>query len=201
MLLKRSSVKIHQKPKLLQKRWWFCLFLALGLSLFAYKYAQRLWIKPEAILVLGGHEERERFAAQFAQTHPDLPIWISSGSPEFYVEKIFVKAGIDLHRLHLNYQAKDTVTNFTTLVGELKAQGINSVYLVTSDSHMRRARLIGEIVFGSQGIVIIPLTVHSHTAEEPLEKVLRDGARAILWVMTGKTGENLIYQFKKPLYP
>ncbi len=197
MLLKRSSTKIPQKSRLLPKRWRIFLLLWISLSLLTYKYFQRLWVKPEAILVLGGHEDRERFAAKFAQNYPNLPIWISSGSPEAYIERIFIKAGVDLRRVHLNYQAKDTVTNFTTLVGELKAHKIDSVYLVTSDSHMRRARLIGEIIFGSQGIVIVPLTVHSPTADEPLEKIIRDGARAILWVMTGETGESLIYQFKK----
>jgi uncharacterized SAM-binding protein YcdF (DUF218 family) len=39
-------------------------------------------LQPDAIFVLGGATERERFAAKFAQQHPDLPIWVSSGSPK-----------------------------------------------------------------------------------------------------------------------
>jgi uncharacterized SAM-binding protein YcdF (DUF218 family) len=139
---------------------------------------------------LGGHEDRERFAAKLARQYPDLPIWVSSGSPKPYVQKIFRKAGISLDRLHLDYQAKDTVTNFTTLADEFKSRGIDSVYLVTSDRHMGRARLVGEIIFGSRGIVIKPLPVSSHSPDEPIEKRLRDGARAILWVTTGSTGES-----------
>jgi uncharacterized SAM-binding protein YcdF (DUF218 family) len=89
------------------------------------------------------------------------------------------KPGIERNRLHLDRRAVDTVTNFTTLVDELQAQGIDSVYLITSDDHMRRARVIGEIVFGSRGIVIKPLAVPSRRKPEPIEKSLRDGARAI----------------------
>jgi uncharacterized SAM-binding protein YcdF (DUF218 family) len=163
-------------------------FILASLGWLYYEF-RPYWVKPSAIFVLGGHVERERFAAQLAKEYPDLPIWVSSGSPRLYVKKIFKKAGISGERLHLDYNAQDTVTNFTTLADKLKAQGIDSVYLVTSDNHMRRARLVGEIVFGSRGIVIKPVAVPSKSDPEPLVKSLRDGVRAILWVMTGSTGE------------
>jgi hypothetical protein len=56
---------------------------------------------------------------------------------------------------------------------------------------MRRARVIGEIVFGSRGIIMKPLAVPSGRKPEPIEKSLRDGVRAILWVTTGHTGATL----------
>lgn len=149
--------------------------------------------KPQAILVLGGSTaqlEREKLAAEFALEHQNLPIWISSGSPKDYTEQIFAEAGVDLKRLNLDYQAVDTVTNFTTLVDELQQQGIHSIYLITSDYHMRRARIIGEVVLGSRGIHLKPVSVPTNQPEEPLSKALRDGSRAILWVTTGHTGAN-----------
>lgn len=148
-------------------------------------------MQPQAIFVLGGAKEREKFAAEFARQHPDLPIWVSGGSPEWYAQKIFTKAGIDQSRLHLDRRALDTVENFTTLADEFKAQRIESVYLITSDYHMRRARVIGEIVLGSRGITIKPLPVPSGKSPEPVGKAIRDGARAILWVTTGYTGATL----------
>ena len=154
---------------------------------------------PEALLVLGGHEERERFAAKLAQEYPELPIWISSGSPQEYAKKIFAKAGIESDRLHFDYRAIDTVTNFTTLVGELKAQGIDSVYLITSENHMTRAKIIGDIVFGSQGIDFKPIAVPSKNPPEPLEKCLRDGARSVIWLITGHTGVILLQSGDKSL--
>lgn len=155
---------------------------------FGYREVLSHFVRPEAVVVLGGHEAREKFAADFAREHPHLDIWVSSGSPENYVERIFAFRGIESDRLNLNYRADDTVTNFTTLVDELKASGIESVYLVTSDSHMTRARIIGEIVFGSRGIIIKPMAVPSQLPSEPLVKSFRDSARAILWLFTGCTG-------------
>jgi uncharacterized SAM-binding protein YcdF (DUF218 family) len=186
------------KPRKIKKRIFLLLAIASASLWGSYKLLQSYWVKPEAVIVLGGHEERERFAAQLAQ-ESDLPIWVSSGSPQKYVEKIFANAGIDRDRLHLSYQAVDTVTNFTTLVDELKAQGIDSVYLVTSDYHMRRAIIIGEIVFGSRGIVIKTVSVPSEKEPEPLQKSLRDGARAIFWLTTGDTGENLVDRYSRKL--
>jgi uncharacterized SAM-binding protein YcdF (DUF218 family) len=169
----------------------FRWILILGLTIsgwFSYRAIQGYFTRPEAVFVLGGHETREKFAADLAKQHPQLDIWVSSGSPQDYVEKIFAFRGISSDRLHLDYQAKDTVTNFTTVVDQLKAQGIDSVYLVTSDNHMTRARIVGEIVFGSRGIVIKPVTVPSQLPPEAPEKSLRDSARAIFWLATGYTG-------------
>jgi len=143
--------------------------------------------QKQAIFVLGGAAERERFAAKFAQKHPGLPIWVSSGSPEAYARKIFARAGIKKSRVHLDYQALDTVTNFTSLVDVFQTQGIGSVYLITSSDHMRRARVIGEIVFGSRGIGLKPVPVPTQRAPEPPEKCLRDGMRALLWLGANST--------------
>jgi uncharacterized SAM-binding protein YcdF (DUF218 family) len=91
----------------------------------------------------------------------------------------------------LDYQAVDTVTNFTTLVDDLQARGIHSVYLITSDYHMRRARIIGEIVLGSRGIDFKAVKVPSERSPESIEKAIRDGGRAIVWLLTGHTGASI----------
>lgn len=159
--------------------------------IYSYKQVEGYFLQPEAILVLGGDEKREWFAAKFAQQHRELDIWVSSGSSEWYTKKIFAKAGIDGKRLHIDRQAIDTVTNFTTLVDKMQNEGIDSVYLITSDDHMRRARVIGEIVFGSRGISLKPIPVASGREPESVSKSVRDGARAILWLTTGYTGATL----------
>ncbi|HYW20069.1 MAG TPA: YdcF family protein [Nodularia sp. (in: cyanobacteria)] len=152
-------------------------------------------LPPQAVLVLGGSTprlEREKFTANFVREHPNLPIWISGGSPPTSTEKVFAKAGVDPKRLYLDYEAVDTVTNFTTLVDELQAEGIKSVYLITSEFHMRRARVVGEIVLGSRGIQLQPVPVPSNNMREPVDKSIRDGARALIWVATGYTGTDHI---------
>ncbi|MFB2936292.1 YdcF family protein [Aerosakkonemataceae cyanobacterium BLCC-F154] len=175
--------------------------------LFWFSYKQiRSWETPQAVLMLGGSTsalEREKFTAKFVSEHPDLEnldIWISSGGSgkyNNYVRRIFIKAGINLEKIHFDEQAVDTVTNFTTLVDELKARGVTSVYLITSDYHIRRAQVIGEIVLGSRGIVFKTVAVPSRKSPEPVEKAIRDGARAILWVITGSTGESFSRYFSR----
>lgn len=171
-------------------------FMACIIALFTlwgYKTVQNQFVQPQAILVLGGSTrllEREKFTAKLAHQHPNIPIWISGGSPPQHTKKIFANAGVDLRRLNLDYEAVDTVTNFTTLVDELQSRGIKSVYLITSDFHMLRACVIGEIVLGSRGINFKPVSVPSKNSPEPIEKSIRDGARAVIWVATGYTGAN-----------
>lgn len=169
----------------------FMVFALPVLMWLGYQESKIENLPPQAVLVLGGstsHLEREKFTANFVRDHPSLPIWISGGSPPESTENVFTKAGVNLKRLHLDYEAVDTVTNFTTLVDKLQAQGIKSVYLITSEYHMRRARVVGEIVLGSRGIQLKPVSVPSQNIGEPVDKSIRDGVRALLWVATGYTG-------------
>jgi uncharacterized SAM-binding protein YcdF (DUF218 family) len=149
--------------------------------------------EPQALLVLGGAIEREKYAARYAQEHPEIKVWVSSGTnPEYAKWLFFDEFQLDRDRIILDYQAVDTVTNFTTLVDELKDQGITCVYVVTSDYHMQRAMIIGQIVLGSRGIAFRPLAVPSNgNNSENMLRSARDGARSVLWVLTGHTGAAL----------
>jgi uncharacterized SAM-binding protein YcdF (DUF218 family) len=145
---------------------------------------------PQAIFVLGGSLNRMEFAGRFWQSHSNLDIWVSDEAS--YIEerrRFFQKFGVPNRQLRLDGRATDTVTNFTTLVDDFKKQNLQHIYLITSDYHMRRSRAIATIVFGSRGIVVTPLAVPS-TGErkETLARVLRDGGRSILWVVSGKSG-------------
>jgi uncharacterized SAM-binding protein YcdF (DUF218 family) len=182
-------------PKRRQRHRWQLWKFLLPISPFlipvawvGYREIENTWLQPEVIFVLGGEEEREIFGAKFAQKHPKLPVWISSGAPQGYAKRIFKKAGISTDNLHLDYQAIDTVTNFTTMVDRFESKGITSVYLVTSDDHIQRARIIGEVVFGSRGIKVKPVTFASGRPSEPIQKTIRDGIRSLVWVTTGYSG-------------
>lgn len=180
------------KKRRSRRRYLRCLMLVLPIMLWlGYKEIKSHSEQPQAVFVLGGSTQREKFAAEFARQYPDLPVWISGGTPKDYAEQVFAQAGIDRSRLKLDYRAVDTVTNFTTLVDEFRARGIKKIYLITSDYHMRRARIIGEIVLGSRGIEFKEVSVPTERSPEPIEKAIRDGARAVLWVTTGHTGSTL----------
>jgi uncharacterized SAM-binding protein YcdF (DUF218 family) len=169
------------------------VLLGGGLAYWQFKPLPR---SPEAVLVLGGEPRREQFAAEFAQQHPGLPIWVSGGSNSEYAEWIFHEAGVSHELIHLDYEAVDTLTNFTTLADKLRSQNIKSVYLITSDYHMRRAQWVGQVVLGSRDIQFQAVPIPSSKPEEPLEKAVFDGLRAVLWVTTGDTNMSLKQEFK-----
>jgi uncharacterized SAM-binding protein YcdF (DUF218 family) len=141
---------------------------------------------PQLILVLGGDPAREQMAADLARQR-GLPVVVSSGSNPEYAHWLFGQSGMSESQLHLDYRAYDTLTNFTSVVGDLRRARVRHVLLVTSADHMRRALLVGRIVAGSQGISLTPMAVGcgDSCASEPNSKVIIDGARALLWVITG----------------
>ena len=129
--------------------------------------ARRQQPQPQAILILDGSDARVRFGAVFAGLHPDLPVWISgdcSGRPA--VHQAFAAAGLAPGRVRYDLLATDTVTHFTVLAGDYVEREIRHVYLVTSDYHMTRARMIAALVFGSRGIAVTPVADPSNYPNE-----------------------------------
>ncbi|WP_225913905.1 YdcF family protein [Leptolyngbya ohadii] len=147
--------------------------------------------RPQAILVLGGDPRREEAAAQLAHHYPDLEVWVSTGEVRQRSETIFRNAGIADDRVHLDYRAVDTVTNFTTLVADFKRRNIQHVFVVTSDFHMTRAKAIATVVLGSQGIAFTPVSVSSDRSREAPVRVWRDIGRSVMWIFTGRTGSSI----------
>lgn len=172
--------------------------MASFLSLCSYIQIQLLISKrqapaPQGILVLEGRTDRIYFTAKFAQDHSKLPIWVS-GNPRGLQRNqgIFQRAGIRPFRIHYDFCAIDTVTNFTCTVRDLRQRNIKHIYVITSDYHMRRSRAIAFFVFGSRGILVTPISVTTHEdrSEAPI-RIVRDCLRSIVWLITGLTGASL----------
>lgn len=145
---------------------------------------------PQSIFVLGSDPARMEFAARFWQSHSNLDIWVSDyASYEQPNRRIFRQFGVPNERVRFDGRATDTVTNFTTLVGDFVSQKLEHIYLITSDYHMRRSRAIATIVLGSRGIAVTPVAVPSTGQNsESLVRVLRDCGRSLLWIVTGRSG-------------
>ncbi|MBF2058101.1 MAG: YdcF family protein [Cyanobacterium sp. T60_A2020_053] len=179
-----------------KKKFWLIfnlviLLLIIGFIPMRLTSARLLNPKPQAIFMLGGGNNREIYTAQFAQNHPNLPIWISSGIPVKESKKIFEEQGINLDRVNWDLKATDTVTNFTTLVDIFKENNINHVYLITSAFHMERAKTIAYFVFGSRGIAYTTVSVSDVNITESNLRIFRDAIRSVVWIFTGRTGANL----------
>lgn len=147
--------------------------------------------EPQAILTLGSWLDREIFTAEFASKHPNLEIWVSSGTSAEVASPIFRNFGIPANRVHLDYRAVDTVTNFTTLVDDFKSRKIQHIYMITSVYHITRAKAIAILILGSQGIIFTPVSVPSHEPPESWLRIIRDICRSLLWIFTGRTGASL----------
>jgi uncharacterized SAM-binding protein YcdF (DUF218 family) len=140
------------------------------------------------ILVLGGDRDREKAAAALA-SRDGLPVVVSGGSNPEYAHWIFEeRQGLPARQVQLDYRASDTLTNFTSLVDDLRRARVRHALLVTSTDHMDRALLVGRIVAGSRGIQLTPLAVPCGDlcVRESRRKIWGDGLRAALWVLSGR---------------
>ncbi len=189
----------HRQRTLLGRRWQpFLRRVVLGslgvLLLYGpinLALAQALWPEPDGILVLGGNPHREATAARWARAHPSLRVWSSSGLGPDQAYPIFDALGVSRDRVTLDYQAVDTVTNFTTLVKTFHQNHVHHLYLITSDYHMPRARAIATIILGSYRIAFTPVIAPSLTSAESPLRICRDVLRSWLWLTTGWSGANL----------
>ncbi|NJK39581.1 MAG: YdcF family protein [Oscillatoriales cyanobacterium RM2_1_1] len=185
------SLFFSQKPKGRRFFAWVCTTTLVMLISFIparLVISSILAPQPQAIFTLGGGPEREQFTAEFARFHPDLRVWVSSGISQGSAEEIFESAGVNLERVKFDYRALDTIENFTTMAATFRKAGVQHVYLITSDFHMRRSRAIATIIFGSRGITVTPVPIASKHQPEPTLKVVMDIGRALIWLPTGWTG-------------
>lgn len=168
-------------------------WLVAGLAGLALLWLSRGWWwptppPPQMILVLGGDASREAAAARLARQR-GLPVVVSGGSNPEYAHWLFEEQeGLPAHQVQLDYRAHDTLSNFTSLVDDLRRARIRHALLLTSSDHMDRALLVGRIVAGSRGIHLTPVAVPcgDRCFPEGRRKVWGDGARAALWVATGR---------------
>jgi len=138
--------------------------------------------------VLGGDKDRELVAADLAERER-LPVVVSGGTNPEYAHWIFEeRKGLPPQQVQLDYRARDTLSNFTSLVDDLRRARVRHALLVTSTDHMERALLVGRIVAGSRGIELTPRPVPCGDlcVRESRRKIWGDGLRAALWVVTGR---------------
>ena len=182
--------RVQGRSRKRRSRPWGLVALLLGGGLI---WLSRGWWWPapppaQMILVLGGDVAREREAAALAARR-GLPVVVSGGSNPEYAHWLFEqRQGLPSHQVQLDYRARDTLSNFTSLVDDLRQARIRHALLVTSSDHMDRALLVGRIVAGSRGIHLTPVPVSCADLCQPegRRKVWGDGLRAAVWVLSGR---------------
>ena len=150
---------------------------------------------PQLIMVLGGDVDREIAGIKIAK-QLNLPILISGGSNPQYSNWLIEQEDLPPSLLRRDYRAKDTLTNFTSIVDELSQEKVNHILLVTSSYHINRAKVVGEIITSSRGIRLTSLSVpcHSYCQQENKRKKRFDYLRALAWVTIGKDLKDMVPQ-------
>ncbi|MBK1990304.1 YdcF family protein [Sphaerospermopsis aphanizomenoides BCCUSP55] len=169
----------------------FGLFLIL-LGWLTFTTITLVFASPQpvdAFFVLGGSIRREIYVAQLVQKYPQTPILISHGSPDPCILLIFQREVADLQELQkvwLENCANSTFENFYYGVPILQSWGVRKVKLITSGSHVLRAKLMAQIILGAHGIWVEPEVVEEIGIpgnREFLLKTVLDIIRSLFWAI------------------
>lgn len=138
----------------------------------------------DAILVLGGSINREIYVTKLAKDNPQIPILISSGSQEPCIKFIFERELAPQDRVWLEKCAKSTFGNFYFSIPILKQWGARKVKIITSPSHLPRAKWLAQILFAARNIWVEVELVEEQgipgNRESGLKTIL-DVGRSLIW--------------------
>ena len=142
---------------MLQKLFWALRLLLISWLVFTTITLVSASSHPvDAFFVLGGSIRREIYVAQLAKQYPHIPILISRGSQDPCIWLIFQREGADLQQVSLETCANSTFDNFYYGTPILQRWGVHKVKLITSGTHVLRAKLMAQIILGSHGIWVEP---------------------------------------------
>ena len=181
------QLRLNLGHNLLQKLWWvFRLLLIVWLIVTTITLVFASFQPVDAFFVLGGSIRREIYMAQVSKKNPDIPIVISGGSLDPCIWLIFHRENNTSARLWLESCAKSTFDNFYYGVPIFQKWQVHKVKLITSGSHVFRARLMAQIIFGSHGIWVEWETVPEVGIpgnQESWYKTILDVMRISLWAV------------------
>ncbi|MBW4646541.1 MAG: YdcF family protein [Goleter apudmare HA4340-LM2] len=163
-----------------------CAFLGIWLIFTTITLVSAAAGPVDALFVLGGSICREIYVAQAAKKYPQIPILISQGSPDPCVWLIFQRESADLSNVWLEKCANSTWENFYYGITILRRWGVNKVMLITSPTHLPRAKWIGQILLGANGIWMEPDIIQERGIPGNRESWLKTGldvTRSLLWAV------------------
>lgn len=105
-----------------------------------------------AFFVLGGSIRREIYVAQLAKQQPETRVLISQGSPDPCILLIFQREQAPIRQVWLEKCADSTFDNFYFNISLLQKWGVRNVKLITSATHLPRAKWMAQILLGAHGI-------------------------------------------------
>ena len=160
-----------------------CASLLLNIT---FKLSSHRSLPVDTFLVLGGSINREVYVAKLAKQFPDVPILISQGSDDPCILQIFQREQISIDHVWLEKCADSTFGNFFFTLPILKSWKTKKVKLITSQTHLPRAKLLADIILGANGIAV-DLDVAPETGVpgnyESTLKTIVDVTRSLFWAL------------------
>ncbi|NEQ36692.1 MAG: YdcF family protein [Okeania sp. SIO3I5] len=143
----------------------------------------------DAYLVLGGSIKREMYIAQVAKQYPQTPILISGGSENPCIVGLFQRVNAPVEQVWLENCAQSTFGNFFFAMPILEKWGARHIKLVTSASHLPRAKWLAQIILGSHGIWVETDIVKEIGVPGNQESRLKTGLdviRSLIWALASQ---------------
>ncbi len=140
----------------------------------------------DAYLVLGGSIKREIYIAQVAKQYPQTPILISAGSQDPCIVGLFQRENTPVEQVWLEHCAKSTFGNFYFTLPILQKWGVQHIKLVTSPTHLPRAKWLAQIILGAHGIWVETDIVEEIGIPGNQESRLKTGLdviRSLMWAV------------------
>lgn len=159
----------------------FCWLLAIAFSLQGAASKS-----VDTFFVLGGSIRREIYVAQLAKQHPEIRILISQGSPDPCILLVFQREQAPIRQVWLERCANSTFDNFYFNISLLNRWDVRKVKLITSPTHLPRAKWMAQILLGVHGIWVEVELVPEQGIPGNRESVLKTGldvSRSLIWAV------------------
>ncbi|HEY9607385.1 MAG TPA: YdcF family protein [Allocoleopsis sp.] len=140
----------------------------------------------DTFFVLGGSIRREIYVAQLARQHPEVRVLISQGSPDPCILLIFQREQAPIRQVWLERCARSTFDNFYFNIPIFNRWDVRKVKLITSATHLPRAKWMAQILLGAHGIWVEVETVAEEGIPGNRESVLKTGldvSRSLVWAV------------------
>ncbi|MEA5551121.1 YdcF family protein [Anabaena cylindrica UHCC 0172] len=163
-----------------------CFILGIWLTFTTITLVSASSQPIDAFLVLGGSIRREIYVAKLAKQYPQIPILISHGSLDPCILLIFQREAADLEQVWLENCANSTFENFYYGIPILRSWGVKKVKLITSGTHIFRAKLMAQIILGAHGIWVEPEIAKEMGIPGNREsgiKTILDILRSLFWAL------------------
>ena len=185
--------RLTQKKQLKIFKLILLALVSVVLASLAFNFFIRLPINSnhtvDGILVLGGSIRREIYAAQLAPQYPDIPIIVSQGSKPPCIKLIFQREQVRIDNVWVEQCAHSTFDNFFFSVPLLQKHGVHKVKVITSQSHLPRAKWLSYIHLWAKGIAVEvdkPEETGVPGNHESDLKTFLDVTRSLMWAIASQ---------------